>query len=723
MRAHKKQWFGWLTALGLLLSLATQVRAEDVDQVGSLKWIPADAAFYSSSLRMKEQLDILLKSKAWAKLKSLPAVQQGLQMMQMQMQANPQAAAALQMLEQPENKQLLALLGSMISDEIFVYGDASWGPLLKGLAESNSAMQFGGLSSALAMQNQPGQVDQMAQVRALLRSLMKSRASLRLPTLVVGFRAADEAAAKAQLKRLEELIKGLPVPPDHPLHKMITAKSIGSGRFITVEADGSMVPWDQIPIGSVEEKPGEFKPLFDHLRGQKLRVALGYDRGYMFLVLSDSFNFLEKLGTGPKLTSLPEFKPLLANADKRVTGIGYVSKAFREAAASGNMQSFASLADLGKQAMERLDLTDDQKARLTKDLAQLSEQVQAAQPKFGGAMSFTYLTNRGTEGYAYDWMGSGLDGSKPLSLLDHVGGSPILAAIARSKSDPGGYEKMEATIAKLYAYAVEIGMPKVPAENRAQVQMALEKLVPIVKKLSATTRTYLIPGFADSQFGFVVDGKMEVARLHMSLPAFPKALPIPEFAILLGVSDAKLVRQGFSEYRATLNELFAAIREINPMVPAIEIPEAKRLELKAGVAYSYPMFGQLGLDPQIMPAAGLGEKVAMLALSPDHVGRLLTSQPLKVDGGPLADLKKARAAASVFRFPAVVDMLAPWTEMGIVKAQEASGAPPDAERMKAVMDQLKTVLEVLKAFKGSTSSTYFEGDAVVTHSESVVRDI
>ena len=149
---------------------------------------------------------------------------------------------------------------------------------------------------------------------------------------------------------------------------------------------------------------------------------------------------------------------------------------------------------------------------------------------------------------------------------------------------------------------------------------------------------------------------------------------------MLGVSDAKLVRQGFSEYRTTLNELLAAIREINPMAPAIEIPEAKRLELKAGVAYSYPMFGQLGLDPQIMPAAGLGDKVAVLALSPDHVGRLLTVQPLKVDGGPLADPKKPRAAASLFNFPAVLDMLSPWNEFGIAKAQEASGAPPDTER-------------------------------------------
>ena len=251
-------------------------RTQGIDQVGSLKLVPADAAFYSSSLRMKEQLDIVLQSKAWAKLSSLPFVQQGLGLAQMQMQANPQASMVHQMLAQPENQQLLALLADMFSKEIFVYGDAGWGPLVKVLAEAQSSMQFGPASVSLAG-GTPDEA-QKAQFRGLLRMLQKSKENLRLAPLVLGFRLTDEKAAGAQLKRLEELIKNLPVPPDHPLHKMLAAKTIGSGKFITFEADGSMVPWDQIPVGNIEETPGEFKPLIDHLRGQKLRIALGYSR-------------------------------------------------------------------------------------------------------------------------------------------------------------------------------------------------------------------------------------------------------------------------------------------------------------------------------------------------------------------------------------------------------------------------------------------------------------
>ena len=255
------------------------------------------------------------------------------------------------------------------------------------------------------------------------------------------------------------------------------------------------------------------------------------------------------------------------------------------------------------------------------------------------------------------------------------------------------------------------------------MQTAIDKFVPIIKKMSTTTRKCFLPGFADGQIGFVIDGKLEVARLHMALPAFPKALPIPELAILLGVSDAKLVRQAFTEYRAEINEILVAIREINPMMPEIQMPAARSMEMKSGAVYTYPMFAQLGLDPQIIPAVGLNDSVAVFAFSPNHVERLLAEHTLKVDGGPLADLKKARAAATIYNAPAFVDLLTPWADFAVSSAQAAGGVQLDAQTLKGYMDQLHTVLGILKVFKGSTSSTYIEGDAIVTHSESVVRDI
>src|SRR4051812_37019791 len=44
----------------------------------SLDLVPADAAFYTASLRNREQLDAVLKSKAYAALRELPAVKEAL---------------------------------------------------------------------------------------------------------------------------------------------------------------------------------------------------------------------------------------------------------------------------------------------------------------------------------------------------------------------------------------------------------------------------------------------------------------------------------------------------------------------------------------------------------------------------------------------------------------------------------------------------------------------
>ena len=99
---------------GLALGLwpAQAVRAGDLGKLDtSLKWIPADAASYTVWLRNREQLEAVLKSNAWAKLKALPAVQMALQMAQAELQKpeNP-LAQVLKLYDQPENRQLFGHL-------------------------------------------------------------------------------------------------------------------------------------------------------------------------------------------------------------------------------------------------------------------------------------------------------------------------------------------------------------------------------------------------------------------------------------------------------------------------------------------------------------------------------------------------------------------------------------------------------------------------------------
>src|SRR5437868_2537139 len=89
--------------LGCLLLSLNAAAAEKRAGVGALKSIPADAAFYVSCLRNREQVEAVAHSRAWAKLQALPAVQMARGAIQAQLASpNPQLQAFLQMYQMPE---------------------------------------------------------------------------------------------------------------------------------------------------------------------------------------------------------------------------------------------------------------------------------------------------------------------------------------------------------------------------------------------------------------------------------------------------------------------------------------------------------------------------------------------------------------------------------------------------------------------------------------------
>jgi hypothetical protein len=111
---------------------------------------------------------------------------------------------------------------------------------------------------------------------------------------------------------------------------------------------------------------------------------------------------------------------------------------------------------------------------------------------------------------------------------------------------------------------------------------------------------------------------------------------------------------------------------------------------------------------------------------------LLTATPLKVEGGPLADTKRPLTGASYFNWPGFVDALSPWAMFAIERAkpeqllQDSEEKKDDANAQKQKREEIirhaRVLLKALKAIRGSTSATYIENGALITHSEVVIRD-
>jgi hypothetical protein len=711
-----------ITLVGVLAALVQPARAADLDRLAeSLKWIPADAACYGTLLHNRAQWEAIVQSRAWAKLKSLPAVQTARQKIQAELKEGGSLAQIDQLLRQPENQQLLDMLGDMCSEEVFFYGGPSWVGFLELAGQLNAAQSSGPLLMALSGQAEENNPNQLRLVM-LLRTLANNREALKVPDQILGFKLSETARARDQLTRLETLLTSLETQYP-PLKGRIKKMKQAGASFLTVALDGSMVPWDRLPIKQFEQKEGEFDDLLQRLRQLQLVVAVGIRDGYLLVSIGGSTSLLNTLGGSKRLTELPELKPLAANAGKRITSITYASAALRSV---GQTSQFDGLIKLVRANLSQAGFSAEQRDRMRKDLADLAQAVGTATGRVGATLAFSFWSQRGSEAYEYDYgEHPTLDASKPLTLLDHVGGSPLFALVSRWHVSTQGYHNLVQAIQIADRYFQEFAVPKFEAEAKEKYEQIRKAVQPLLRRLDHVTGTMLLPALADGQGALVVDAKLTSRQWFAQMPAAEKPLPMLEPALVLGVSDAALLRKAAAEYRTILNELTTKVHEIVPNFPDIQIPEPEAHKAKEGTLYSYPLPEDWGIDKQIMPTAGLSDKVAALTLSQKHAERLLVRAPLRTDGGPLADLEKPRALAAYFNWVRVIRAVKAWVEMGL----RAAGVDPTQkveagdESWQGVLRQVPTVLEVLQVFRSYSSSTYLEGPVLVTHSETVIRDL
>jgi hypothetical protein len=691
----------------------------------ALKWIPADAAFYSASLRMGEQFEAIAKSRAWAKLKALPAVQAVWQMLQHELtQPEGKLAELTKLYEQPENRQLVELLGDLFAQECFIYGGASSSDFMGLLMEINAGARFGPLFAQLS--GEGGVQRPLAQAKAVADAFADNLELIKFPDLVLGFKLRDTRRAEAQLKRLEALLQAL-VQQAPPLKGRLKRVQVAGGDYLTLTLDGSMVPWDQIPLQDLADKPGQYDALLKKLRELRLVVSLGLRENYLLLALGESTDSLASLGRGPLLADRPEFKPLARFVDRRLTSIGYASKNLLAQVVLSPKDVDDGVKVIKEDLLKQVELTEPQRARIDQDLRQLAADLKTFISDPGPAVSFSFLTSRGQESYQYlHGRHPSVDGSKPLPLLQHVGGNPLLAVVGRSRYSPETYPLLVKWIKVANRYFEEFGVPKFDAAEKEKYEQAAKVLHPLLRRLDEVTGKMLLPALADGQAGFVLDAKVTSQQWIQFLPPTEKPLPMLEPACILGVSDAALLQKACGEYRQILNEMIAKIRELSEnQFPEFQIPPPQTEKLKRGVLYAYPLPEAWGVDRQILPNSGVAPNVAVLALSRAQTERLLTPTPLKISGGPLADPKRPLAAASYVDCAGILDALAPWIDLGTTTAAPFLTAMA-GEQAKAVEDlpgQVRTVLEVLKVFRSYSSATYVEDGALVTHGETVIRDL
>jgi DNA-binding NarL/FixJ family response regulator len=781
LRLHTRN-ISFVVALAAVM-LASPIRGEDAT-AGGISMVPQDAAFMSAALRLREQYDLLVNSSAFKAVREIPAVQRAIESYEEQkMQPGSPLSTLATFMELPENQQAVEVLEDMIANDTFVYGEPSCIIFLELLSKLQQAQQaanilqmargggsLGGIDfdaiDALdgieidELQNdddddgaaaprklgvRPARFqavekelssDELAG-RLVLEALAENVDKIVVPDVVWGFKTSKRPAAEGQLKRIEVLIK-LMAQQNPALAESLERRKVAGGEVVTFTVDGATLPWEQMVREATEGMDGEaLEKVQERLRELDLVVALGVVGDYVILSIGDSADHLEKLlarGAAGGLVATKPFEPLRADTSKRITGINYISESLAKAIAP-SAADIEQLAELADQIETAADLPEGFAEEARQALSKAAAGYKKRLPIPGPWMSYSFLTEQGYEGYAWNWAKNvPIEGSKRLELLEHAGGAPLGAVVFRAKNDPSQFDDIVSWIDTGWRLFSKYLLSKQGNDAQEKVEEIDEHLAPLGEKFVGILRTKILPAAADGQIGLVLDAKARTKRPQAALPEAVEPLPLLEPAIVVGLDDAKLFREGLSDIFALTDELVDAVREISPEgVPAdYRIPDPEKAKLDKGSVWSWKL-EKSGIDEQVRPAIAVGNDVAVFSLVPKQAGRLLAESRLET-GSQLSKFEEPLAGAAALDFAGVVDAIQPWivylTRYGCVQQKEGRvdadadlSADVETDQAREALKATAVVCEAIKSLRAAVAEVATTPDATVTHWRNVIRDI
>jgi len=703
-------------------------------QGSGVAFAPRDVAFFSATLRLRDQWDRIAASNAYAHVMRLPAVRRLVESLddQRSMPGSPLSMADT-FLSLPENQEAIALLADMVANDTFVYGEPSCVSFLELVQKIQQAQQAASLYDR-DLDDLPSE----RQARMIAGALVENLDLLVVPEIVWGFKTGQMAAGRNQLGRLESLATLL-AQFNPAFEDAIERRTVAGGDFLVARFSGGDVPWRDLEeqlVGDLDDVEG-LDRVFERLESLELVIGLGMIDDRVILTVGGSLDHLVKVslpeGVRPGLASTEPLRPLLEQADKPLTGISYMSQEMATAlvTTSGDLQPMVE--GFGRLAASA-DLPDGAAGDIREWLDESAAAFAKRLPVPGPRMAFSYMTPEGYAGQAWDWSrNQPLDGSRRLDLLDHAGGEPLAVMVTRLRSDPTLLDDAEsAARAGLRLYR-RYGVPGLDDAEAAEVTKFEEVLLPLAERLGITIRDKLVPSLADGQIGLVLDAKSKSKRPHRDLPGSAEPLPLLEPAIVLPLADEKRFRSGLSDIFEIADEAVAALRRLNTEgLPAdYRVPTPIKEKVESGTVWTFPV-PAAGVDAAVAPAIGVGAKAAVFSLVPRQADRLLAAARLQTSPGER--FGEPLASAAVVDVAGTLETLRPWIVYGarfvsvsqrdgIVSADTDLTADDETPQVREVVETVSGILDACQCLRSAVKETTTTGDAVVTDWRAVVRDM
>lgn len=679
----------------------------------ALKMLPENAALFQSYLRLGEQWQRLQSSQAWKKFTQLSFVQDAWTQIKA-VPLGPDGMPLQNWFEQPAFQEQWKMICPLLQQEVFLYAGEDVSHLFSLLGHLNAAITAARFEHAFVVDRGNLALDQ---VRQMLYTLNEHWDDLVVPDVMIGFKVPDQRLAETMwIKlKLEWLIQlqALPIWKDR-----VRLQKLGGVEYLTLQWDGKMVPWELFPWKEFEDEEGEFEDLRDHLRALKGVVCIGLKEQYFIVSLSESTDFITDLSKGPRLLERKELAPLAGLADRAICGISYLCSDLRGTTTSQTMQEWLDEMD---EILEDFNVDEKIAERIKADLEALIDKWLTYETEFGALVSCSMLAPNGYETREWDYSRYPLvDGSKPLSLLSHLGGQPCAAHVGRAKHHAEVYELAAKWVPIAHRHMETLLLPIWPDEFKDVYQDVMRWVKPLAARFDRANRLF-IASMDDGQTGWVLDAQWQSQQWHRVLPKSPDALPMLEFGAILTVKNPAQCRQACEEYRLIFNETMAHLQTWWPNLPPFEIPSPEVKEQSGHTYFHFALPKSWGLDEQMAPTGGLSKQVGVLALSPKHAERLLRPTPLQWPKDTLSEWSdRPLVSVTYVRTGELIRKTLPWYDF-LLQA-DGMGIKDSLGWSDQVCREARELIELLACWEGYYSVTHQDKNVQVTRSFWVFTD-
>lgn len=714
----------------------TPIRADETElaKTTSLGIVPQDASYYVSYLRNREQFELLTNSRIFQRVMQSPDVRMLLDLMSAPAAPGAFGAAEVGPLDEAipaSQPKPIAIPGwdlvppvtrnviiDALSHEVFFYaGNTAPGMVDFYVELEQELWQFPrtGAANGNSIEVPAQNADEYR--RQYGRLVEKHADNLRMPTLLAGFKLTDADAARTQLDLIESLARMAGQTLQPPMDQQeIRRANFGGGDFVIVHLD----PERLTSLVSDQFAESLTPETVKVLSQRNVYVAIGVLGEYIVASLSESTKHLDEWGTVASLAAHPQLQPLRESSDKKLTMVSYTNDNMADSlvASSGTFRALVN----GVRSFLTIGVGDSKAELLAQahsEFGELIKQWQALNGKARSQLGFTYLTEDGFEGFSYDRSElRTIDASRPLDILNHIGGKPIGFYASRQAKTIERYNLLAKTSERAIHYLDEIVL--LPPESQ-KTGPRYERMNKSCLEFDRTMREELLPALSDGQLAIAIDAHLESQKLHDSLPTVETPLQSPTLAFVCGVSDPEKLRLSGQNLRLAIQGILGMYPsdESQNVIETVTMPEGQ---------FYFLRIPEAGFDAQVAPNFGMSDKYLVASAVPKVSRRMLQTHPLTVSREPdgpslFNNIKRPLASAAYLNVAGLVDVLAPWLRESLVAKLSTpdpfTDSPISDDELQGLKElngqRFDLVADVIRTFRNYASVSYREGETLVTH--------